>query len=88
MTARTHPDNPVERLAEIAEILAAGAMRLRARKSSPKSANFGESSVDFSRHQSGHGYPTLWSSTHEGNRAGAPTERDKPQSALQDGESD
>ena len=48
---------PAERFSEIAEILAAGLMRLRARKSSPKSADFGESSVDFSGHQSGHADP-------------------------------
>jgi hypothetical protein len=47
-----------ERIAEIAEILAAGLMRLSARKSSPKSADFGESSVDFSPHQSGHADPS------------------------------
>jgi hypothetical protein len=43
-----------EHLAEIGEILAAGLMRLRARKSSPKSPDPGESSLDFSPHQSGH----------------------------------
>jgi hypothetical protein len=42
-----------ERLGEIAEILAAGLMRLRARKSSQISADCGESSVDFAGHQSG-----------------------------------
>ncbi len=46
-----------ERLSEIAEILAAGLMRLRARKSSQISGDWGESSVDFSRHQSGHADP-------------------------------
>jgi hypothetical protein len=46
-----------ERLSEIAEILAAGLMRLRARKSSQISADCGESSVDFSGHQSGHANP-------------------------------
>jgi hypothetical protein len=46
-----------DRLSEIAELLAAGLMRVRARKSSQKSADFGESSVDFSRHQSGHAEP-------------------------------
>jgi len=87
MTTRTHPDKPAERLAQIAEILAAGLMRLRARKSSQISADCGESSVDFSRHQSVHADPPLWSSTHEGNRAGAPTEGGEPQSALEEGES-
>jgi hypothetical protein len=43
-----------DRLSEIAKLLAAGLMRLRARKSSLKSADFGESSVDFMGHQSGH----------------------------------
>jgi hypothetical protein len=49
-----------ERLDEIAEILATGLMRLHARKSSPKSADFGESSVDFSPHQSGHADSSSW----------------------------
>jgi hypothetical protein len=44
-----------ERLDEIAEILAAGLIRLSARKSSGLSAHHGESSLDFSLHQSGHG---------------------------------
>ena len=43
-----------ERLAEIAEILAAGLMRLRARQSSPLSPDCGESSLDCPAHQSGH----------------------------------
>ena len=43
-----------ERLDEVAEILAAGLMRLRARQSSPLSADFGESSLDCAGHQSGH----------------------------------
>lgn len=43
-----------ERHEEIAEILAAGLMRLQARKSSLKSADFGESSLHFSHDQSGH----------------------------------
>ena len=45
---------PAERLDEIAEILAAGLMRLRARQSSRLSADCGESSLDFSPDQSGH----------------------------------
>ena len=51
-----HPSHmsAAERLAEIAEILAAGLMRLRARKSSPLSADRGESSLDCAAHQSGH----------------------------------
>jgi hypothetical protein len=43
-----------ERLDEIAEILAAGLMRLRARKSTPLSAHPGESSLDCPAHQRGH----------------------------------
>jgi hypothetical protein len=43
-----------ERLAEIAEILAAGLMRLKARKSSGLSTDAGESSLDCHAHQSGH----------------------------------
>jgi hypothetical protein len=53
MAARTAPEDPAERLAEIAEILAAGLMRLRARKSSPKSADCGEISLDFLGRRSG-----------------------------------
>jgi hypothetical protein len=47
MTAR-------ERLTEIAEILATGLTRLKARQSSALSADFGESSLDCAAHQSGH----------------------------------
>lgn len=43
-----------ERLDEIAEILAAGLMRLRARQSSHLSRHCGESSLDFTLHQRGH----------------------------------
>lgn len=43
-----------ERLDEIAEILAAGLIRLRARKSSSISRDRGESSLDCLAHQSGH----------------------------------
>jgi hypothetical protein len=43
-----------ERLSEIAEILAAGLMRLRARQSSSLSADRGEGSLDYPGHQSGH----------------------------------
>jgi hypothetical protein len=43
-----------ERLDEIAEILALGLMRLKARKSSSLSAPGGESSLDCAAHQSGH----------------------------------
>ena len=44
-----------ERLDEIADILAAGLIRLRARKSTLLSRDRGESSLDFSPDQSGHG---------------------------------
>jgi len=51
-----HPDlmTPAERLAELGEILAAGLMRLHARKSSPLSADRGDSFVDFLPDRSGH----------------------------------
>ena len=43
-----------ERLDEIADILAAGLIRLRARKSTLYLADRGESSLDFSPDQRGH----------------------------------
>lgn len=43
-----------ERLSELAEILAAGLMRLQARKSTPLYPHTGESSLDCPAHQSGH----------------------------------
>jgi hypothetical protein len=46
--------SPPERLAEIAEILAAGLIRLRARQSSPLSPDYGESPLDCAGYQSGH----------------------------------
>jgi hypothetical protein len=46
-----------ERLAEIAEILATGLVRLWARKSSQMSAQNGEFSLDISATQSGHPTP-------------------------------
>jgi hypothetical protein len=51
-----HPDRmtAAERLGEIARILAAGLIRLRARQSSELSADGGESSVDFLAGQRGH----------------------------------
>ena len=51
-----NPDRltPTDRLAELGELLAAGLMRLRARKSSRLSANLGDSSVDFPPERSGH----------------------------------
>jgi hypothetical protein len=45
---------PAARLAEIAEILAAGLSRLTARQSSAISPDFGESSLDCPGQQSGH----------------------------------
>jgi hypothetical protein len=44
----------VERLDEVAEILAAGLMRLRARQSTPESPDCGEGSLDCPAQQSGH----------------------------------
>jgi hypothetical protein len=46
-----------ERLSEIADILAAGLVRLAARKSSGKSLEFGESSLHFTPDQSGDAPP-------------------------------
>jgi len=43
-----------DRLSEIAEILAVGLTRLRARQSTPLPAALGESSFDCASHQSGH----------------------------------
>jgi hypothetical protein len=43
-----------DRLDEVAEILAAGLIRLQGRKSSPLSPRRGESSLDCAGHQSGH----------------------------------
>jgi hypothetical protein len=45
---------PAERLAELGRILAAGLIRMKARKSSPLSADVGESSVDNTAPKSGH----------------------------------
>jgi hypothetical protein len=51
-----HPNmlSATERLDEIAEILAIGLIRLLTRKSSPFSAQSGESSLDCPAYQSGH----------------------------------
>ena len=59
MTNGTHPEqlSAIERLDEIAEILAVGLMRLWARKSSALSADRGESSLDWAARQSGHADP-------------------------------
>ena len=45
---------PAERLVELGRILAAGLIRMKASKSSPLSADRGETSVDLSPPQSGH----------------------------------
>jgi hypothetical protein len=59
MSNPLRPDlmTPAERLEEIADILAAGLMRLRARKSSQISGDPGESSLDFSPDRRGHARP-------------------------------
>jgi hypothetical protein len=56
MTNALSPDRmtAAERLDEVAGILALGVMRLVGRKSSPLSADDGESSLDFMPPQSGH----------------------------------
>jgi hypothetical protein len=54
MQTYTNRMSAAERLDEIADILAAGLIRLRARKSSGLSAHRGESSLDFSPDQRGH----------------------------------
>jgi len=58
MTNALHPHSmsAAERLDEIAEILAAGLMRLRARRSSSISGDLGEIRLDFSPGQRGHGH--------------------------------
>ena len=55
MTNPLKPDRmtAAERLDEVAEVLAAGLMRARARQSSPQSADRGDSSLDCAGHQSG-----------------------------------
>ena len=57
MTNALHPRHmtAAERLDEVAEILAAGAMRLMARKSSHLSAERGDSSFDFTGERSVYG---------------------------------
>jgi hypothetical protein len=57
MTAAKIPQSSAERIAEIAEILAAGLMRLVARKSSEISADPGECSLDLPATESGHPTP-------------------------------
>jgi hypothetical protein len=57
LTSNLSANNPEERLPEIAEILAAGLMRLQARKSSGLSAETGESPLHFMVDQRGHAKP-------------------------------
>ena len=56
MSNALHPGHMTadERLAEVADILAAGLMRLKSRQSTPLSPHGGESSLDCAGHQSGH----------------------------------
>ncbi len=49
--------DPNERLAELAEILAAGFLRLRARNSTRNSRDLGEFPLDFAARASVHGRP-------------------------------
>jgi hypothetical protein len=57
---RLHPSELTdeERLAEIGEIMASALIRLLAPKSSPLSADCGDSFVDLSPDRSGHAAPT------------------------------
>jgi len=54
-----------ERIAEIGRLLARGLIRLRVRKSTPKSAQAGESSLDFTPDQSGVANITFGDRCHE-----------------------
>jgi hypothetical protein len=58
MTALKFPKASSARIAELAEILAAGLMRALARKSNQISPSSGESSLHFSPGKSGHQAPT------------------------------
>jgi hypothetical protein len=53
-----------EQWEELSELLAIGLMRALARKSSPKTSELGEVSLDISEHQSGHPLSTKGSETH------------------------
>lgn len=55
--AARRDERSADRMAEIAEILGLGLIRLRARKSSEYSPTGGESSLDCLAHQSGHATP-------------------------------
>jgi hypothetical protein len=52
------PSDQSEHILELAEILAAGLTRLLVPKSSPISADFGESSLALSEYQSGDAHPS------------------------------
>jgi hypothetical protein len=60
MSKPLHPDvmTPVERLDEIAEILATGIIRVRARLRAPQGSTAEQVSVDFSARRSGHVRPS------------------------------
>jgi hypothetical protein len=60
MSKPLHPDlmTPAERLDEIAEILAAGILRFRARLRAPESTAAEQVSVDFLPTRSGHARPS------------------------------
>jgi hypothetical protein len=60
MAHALHPDlmTPVERLDEIAEILAAAILRLRARLRAPQGSTVEQVRVDFSPDRSGHVSPS------------------------------
>ena len=62
--AGTDPDGG-ERLSEVAEILAVGLSRVKALKSSRKSAEFGESSLHFTPDQSGDAPPCSAEVSHD-----------------------
>jgi hypothetical protein len=49
---------PAERLDEIAEILAAGILRVRSRLRAPQSSTAEQVRVDFSPYRSGHARPS------------------------------
>lgn len=51
------PESSDEHLSELAEILAAGFLRLRARESARDSSNLGEFPLDLAAHPSVHGRP-------------------------------
>ena len=58
-------DPQTDHLTEIAELLAVALTRLQARKSSRKSAQFGESSLHFTPDQSGDAPPSSIEVSHD-----------------------